>query len=90
MILQEKKQTINLNFELALNNSVIMFPVKNYVDRPNTKSAFALTNIFSKYVLFLQKKHDFMQEHKYKVDSYIIHKNLENGIVSSFLHSYVH
>ena len=56
MILQEKKQTINLNFELALNNRVIMFPVKNYVDRPKTKSAFALTNIFSKYVLFLQKK----------------------------------
>jgi hypothetical protein len=33
MILQEKNK-INLNFELALNNSVIMLPTKNYVDRP--------------------------------------------------------
>ena len=40
-----KKQQINLNFELALNNSVIMLPTKNYVDRPKTKSAIALTKI---------------------------------------------
>ena len=33
-----KKQQINLNFELALNNGVIMLPKKNYVDRPKTKS----------------------------------------------------
>ena len=45
MIFQEKKQKINLNFELALNNSVIMLPTKNYVDRPKTKSAIALTKI---------------------------------------------
>jgi hypothetical protein len=45
MILQEKKQQINLNFELALNNSVIMLPTKNYVDQPKTKSAIALTKI---------------------------------------------
>ena len=45
MILQEKKQQINLNFELALNNSVIMLPTKNYVDRPKTKTAITLTKI---------------------------------------------
>jgi 16S rRNA (uracil1498-N3)-methyltransferase len=33
-----KKQLINLNFELAPNNSVIMLPTKNYVDRSKTKS----------------------------------------------------
>ena len=33
-----KKQQINLNFELALNNSAILLPTKNYVDRPKTKS----------------------------------------------------
>jgi hypothetical protein len=26
----------------------------------------------------------------YTLHSYIIHKNLENGVVSAFLHSYVH
>jgi uncharacterized protein YegP (UPF0339 family) len=45
MIFQEKKQQIDLNFELALNNSVIMLPTKNYADRPKTKSAIALTKI---------------------------------------------
>ena len=40
-----KKYQINLNFELALYNSVIMLPTKNYVDRPKTKSAIALTKI---------------------------------------------
>ena len=45
MILQEKKQQINLNFELALNNSVIMLPTKNYVDRPKTKSTIVLMKI---------------------------------------------
>ena len=40
-----KKQKINLNFELALNNSVIMLPTKNYVDQPKTMSAIALTKI---------------------------------------------
>jgi hypothetical protein len=44
MILQEKKNII-LNFEFALNNSVIMLPTINYVDRPKTKSAIALTKI---------------------------------------------
>jgi hypothetical protein len=39
MILQEKNK-INLNFELALNNSVIMLPTKNYVDRPKTKERY--------------------------------------------------
>jgi hypothetical protein len=43
-----KKQKINLNFELALNNIVIMLPTKNYVDRPKTKSAIALTKIILK------------------------------------------
>ena len=45
MILQEKKQQINLNFELTLNNSVIMLSTKNYVDRPKTKSAIVLMKI---------------------------------------------
>ena len=40
-----KKQYINLNFELALNNSVIMLPTINYVDRPKTKSAIVLMKI---------------------------------------------
>ena len=40
-----KKQYINLNFELALNNSVIMLPTKNDVDQPKTKSAIVLTKI---------------------------------------------
>ena len=40
-----KKQQINLNFELALNNSVIILPTKNYVDQPKTKSAIVLTKI---------------------------------------------
>ena len=48
MILQEKKQQFNLNFELALNNSVIMLPTKIYVDQPKTKSAIALTKIILK------------------------------------------
>ena len=38
-----KNQQINLNFELSLNNSVIMLPTKNCVDRPKIKSAIALT-----------------------------------------------
>ena len=40
-----KKQQINLNFEIALNNSVIMLPTKNYVDWPKTESAISLTKI---------------------------------------------
>ena len=40
-----KKQQINLNFELTLNNSVIMLPTKHYVDWPKTKSAIVLTKI---------------------------------------------
>ena len=43
-----KKQQFNLNFELALNNSVIMLPTKIYVDQPKTKSAIALTKIILK------------------------------------------
>jgi hypothetical protein len=39
-----KKQYINLNFEIALNNSVIMLPTY-YVDRPKAKSAILLTKI---------------------------------------------
>ena len=44
MILPEKIQQINLNFDLALNNSAIMLPTKNYVDRPKTKSAMQEKN----------------------------------------------
>ena len=55
MILQEKKN-INLNFELALNNSVIMLSTKNYVDQPKTKSAIALTKIILKICTFSIKK----------------------------------
>jgi hypothetical protein len=63
MILQEKKQQINLNFELALNNSVIMLPTKNYVDQPKTKSAIALTKIILKiYTFSIKKTHDFTRK----------------------------
>ena len=63
MILQEKKQQINLNFELALNNSVIMLPTKNYVDQPKTKSAIALTKIILKiYTFSIKKNHDFTRK----------------------------
>jgi hypothetical protein len=53
-ILQKKNNRINLNFELALNNSVIMLPTKNYVIRPKTKSAIALTKIILKICTFSQ------------------------------------
>ena len=62
MILQEKKQQINLNFELALNNIVIMVPTKNYVDWPKTKSAIALTKIILKICTFSIKNHDFTRK----------------------------
>ena len=62
MILQEKKQQINLNFELALNNSVIMIPTKHYVDRPKTKSAIALTKIILKLCTFSIKKPRFYKK----------------------------
>ena len=62
MILQEKKQQINLNFKLALNNSVIMLPTKNYVDRPKTKSAIALTKIILKICTFAIKNDDFTRK----------------------------
>ena len=57
-----KKQQINLNFELALNNSVIMVPTKNYVDRPKTKSAITLTKIILKICTFTIKNHDFTRK----------------------------
>ena len=53
---QEQKQQINLNFEFALNNSVIMLPTKNYVDRPKTKSATTLTKTILKICTFSIKK----------------------------------
>ena len=61
MILQEKNK-INLNFELALNNSVIMLPTKHYVDRPKTKNAIALTKIILKICTFSIKNHDFTRK----------------------------
>ena len=51
-----KKQQINLNFELALNNT------KNYVDLPKTKSAIALTKIILKICTFSIKNHDFTRK----------------------------
>ena len=57
-----KKQQINLNFELALNNSVIMLSTKNYVDWPKTKSAIALTKIILKICAFSIKNHDFARK----------------------------
>ena len=57
-----KKQQINLNFELALNNSVIMLPTKHYVDRPKTKSAIALAKIILKICTFSMKNHDFTRK----------------------------
>ena len=44
------------------NNSVIMLPTKNYVDRPKTKSAIALTKIILKICTFSIKKHDFTRK----------------------------
>ena len=57
-----KKQQINLHSELALNNSVIMLHTKNYVDRPKTKSAIALTKIILKICTFSIKNHDFTRK----------------------------
>ena len=57
-----KKQQINLNFELALNNSAIMLPTKNYVDRPKTKSVIALTKIILQICTFPIKNHDFTRK----------------------------
>ena len=52
-----------MNFELALNNSVIMLPTKNYVDRPKTKNAIALTEDNSQNMYFFYKKnHDFTRK----------------------------
>ena len=62
MILQEKKQQINLNFELALNNRVIMLPTKIYVDQPKTKSAISLMKIILKICTFSIKNHDFTRK----------------------------
>ena len=59
-----KKQQINLNFELALNSSVIMLPTKNYVNRPKTKKAFALTKIILKICTFSIKNHDLTRKKK--------------------------
>ena len=68
MILQEKKQQINLNFKLALNNSVMMLPTKNDVDRPKTKSAIALTKIILKICTFSIKKNMILQEKKQQIN----------------------
>ena len=57
-----KKQQINLNFELVLNNSVIMLPTKNYVDRPKTKNAITLTKIILNICTFSIKNHDFTRK----------------------------
>ena len=59
-----KKQQINLNFELILNNSVIMLPTKNYVDRPKTKTAISLTKIILKICTFSIKNHDFTRKNQ--------------------------
>ena len=57
-----KIQQINLNFELALNNIVIMVPTKNYIDRPKTKSAIVLTKIILKICTFSIKNHEFTRK----------------------------
>jgi hypothetical protein len=41
---------------MALNNSAIMLPTKNYIDRLKTKSAVALTKIILKICTFSIKK----------------------------------
>ena len=51
-----KKQQINMNFELALNNSVIMLLTKIYADRAKTKSAIVLTKVILKICTFSIKK----------------------------------
>ena len=45
-----------MNFELALNNSVIMLLTKNYADRAKTKSAIVLTKVILKICTFSIKK----------------------------------
>jgi hypothetical protein len=53
---------VTRQFELALNTSVIMLPNKNYVDRPKTKSAIALTKIILKICTFSIKNHDLTRK----------------------------
>jgi hypothetical protein len=48
--------------EIALNNSGIILPTKNYVDRPKTKSAIVLTKIILKICTFSIKKTMILQE----------------------------
>ena len=79
-----KKQQINLNFELTLNNSVIMLPTKNYVDRPKTKSAIALTKIPIRPPVFRQnisrlqlrcnsaKNHIWQVRQRYSIQPYTL------------------
>ena len=47
---------------MALNNSAIMLPTKNYIDRLKTKSAIALTKIILKICTFSIKKNMILQE----------------------------
>ena len=61
-----KKQQINLNFELALNNSVIMLPKKNYVDRPKTK-CYRVNEDNSQNMYFFYKKNIILQEKNNKL-----------------------
>jgi hypothetical protein len=39
-----------------------LLPTKNYVDRPKTKSAIALTKIILKICTFSIKNHDFTRK----------------------------
>jgi hypothetical protein len=42
-----------------------MLPIKNYADRPKTKSAIALMKIILKICTFSIKNHDFTRKKQY-------------------------
>ena len=52
-----------MNFELALNNSVIMLPTNNDVDQPKTKSGHRVNEGNAQNMYFFYKKnHDFTKK----------------------------
>jgi hypothetical protein len=54
--LYKKNVTKIPTLKIALNNSAIMLPTKNYIDQLKTKSAIALTKIILKICTFSIKK----------------------------------
>jgi hypothetical protein len=54
--------TKDRNLIFGMGGDAKMLPTKNYVDRPKTKSAFALTKIILKICTFSIKYHDFTRK----------------------------